>query len=67
MDTNAFAEKVHADGKTVRKFLRATTPKDEQPGRGHRWELPNRKRDLQKLTIRYEKWAELHTRHSTGK
>lgn len=64
MNTNEFAEKVHADQKVVRKFLREVTPRDSHPGRGHRWELPTTKRDLNKLTAQFEKWQGAHTRQS---
>jgi hypothetical protein len=36
-----FALIVESDGRTVRKFLRSTTPKADQPGKGNRWEVRN--------------------------
>lgn len=52
-----FATEVGTDGRTVRKFLRSITPKDEQPGKGSRWALPGTKRDLDKLTKRFNEWT----------
>jgi len=57
-----FAEQVHADPKTVRKFLRSLTPKEQQPGRGHRWELPGGKRDVNRLNKQWTEWSAAHTR-----
>lgn len=36
-----FAAAVGSDGRTVRKFLRSVTPREEQPGKGHRWSVRN--------------------------
>ncbi len=54
----AFAELVSSDGRTVRKFLRSITPKDEQPGKGSRWALPGTKRDITKLQKQFNTWTE---------
>lgn len=62
MNANQFAAKVHDDGKRVRKFLRDTTPKEMQPGRGHKWELPDSGREVTQLKRRYARWAKSHTR-----
>jgi hypothetical protein len=51
-----FAATVSSDGKTVRKFLRSITPKDEQPGKGSRWALPASKREVTALTKRFRTW-----------
>lgn len=53
-----FAEVVKSDGRTVRKFLRSITPKDEQPGKGARWSLPGTKRDVEKLQKQFREWSE---------
>lgn len=53
-----FAEMVDSDGRTVRKFLRSITPKDEQPGKGSRWSLPATKREVTKLQKQFTEWAE---------
>ena len=52
-----FAETVKSDGRTVRKFLRSITPKDEQPGKGSRWELPGTKREMGKLQKQFADWT----------
>lgn len=51
-----FALEVESDGKTVRKFLRSITPKDEQPGKGSRWSLPGTAREVQKLKKQFSEW-----------
>jgi hypothetical protein len=56
------AEELETDPRTVRKFLRSLTPKEKQPGRGHRWEIPANKRSLTRLSKQFEAWAALHTR-----
>jgi len=52
------------DGKTFRKFLRSITPKDEQPGKGGRWALPDNKREIAKLGKQFKTWhaAEMKAR-----
>lgn len=52
-----FAATVGSDGRTVRKFLRDITPKEDQPGKGSRWALPGTKRDVSKLTKQFRDWA----------
>lgn len=61
-----FAEQVGSDPKTVRKFLRSMTPRDAQPGRGHRWELPAGKRNTTRLTKQFKEWSAEHTRAKTA-
>lgn len=51
-----FAVTVDSDGRTVRKFLRSITPRDEQPGKGSRWELDGTKRSVASLTKQFRKW-----------
>lgn len=51
-----FATTVDSDGRTVRKFLRSITPKDEQPGKGSRWTLPGTKREVTKLQKQFAEW-----------
>ena len=51
-----FAATVASDGRTVRKFLRSITPKDEQPGKGSRWSLPGTKREVAKLQKQFHDW-----------
>ncbi len=52
-----FAVEVDSDGRTVRKFLRSITPKDEQPGKGSRWSLPGTKREVTKLQKQFREWS----------
>jgi hypothetical protein len=52
-----FAVEVDSDGRTVRKFLRSITPKDEQPGKGSRWALPATKREVTKLQKQFKEWS----------
>lgn len=52
-----FAVEVGSDGRTVRKFLRSITPKDEQPGKGSRWSLPGDKRSVNKLSRQFSEWT----------
>ena len=51
-----FASELGTDGRTVRKFLRSITPKDEQPGKGSRWQLDGTKRGVTQLTKRFNDW-----------
>ena len=57
MTPTEFAATVDSDGRTVRKFLRSITPKDEQPGKGSRWALPAAKRDIARLTKQFGEWT----------
>jgi hypothetical protein len=52
-----FAVEVDSDGRTVRKFLRSVTPKDEQPGKGSRWALPGTKRDITRMKKQFAEWT----------
>lgn len=52
-----FAVEVDSDGRTVRKFLRATMPKDEHPGKGARWSLPGTAREVTKLKKQFAEWS----------
>lgn len=52
----AFAETVGSTGREVRKFLRSITPKESQPGKGSRWELPTGKREVAKLEKQFSGW-----------
>lgn len=57
MNTTSFASELNTDARTARKFLRDITPKDEQPGKGSRWDLPEGKRDLNKLRKQFADWT----------
>ena len=50
------AEKLNTDARTARKFLRAITPKDAQPGKGSRWGVPLK--DMRSLTSKFNTWSE---------
>lgn len=39
---NELATDLNSTPREVRKFLRAVTPADEQPGKGHRWQIEKR-------------------------
>ena len=52
-----FATEVGTDGRTVRKFLRATTPKENHPGKGARWSLPGTAREVTKLKKQFAEWS----------
>lgn len=56
MTPTEFAQTVESDGRTVRKFLRSITPRDEQPGKGSRWELKGDARSVGSLTKQFRKW-----------
>lgn len=56
MTPTQFAETVNSDGKTVRKFLRSITPREDQPGKGSRWELPGTKREVTRLQKQFRDW-----------
>ena len=57
MTPTEFAATVDSDGKTVRKFLRSITPKEDQPGKGSRWALPATKREVTKLQKQFIEWS----------
>lgn len=52
-----FAELVESDGRTVRKFLRSITPREDQPGKGSRWQLDGTKRSVNKLQKQFAEWT----------
>lgn len=51
-----FASHVGSDSRTVRKFLRSITPREEQPGKGARWSLDGSKRSLSTMKKNFDKW-----------
>lgn len=55
--TAEFAAELGTDTRTVRKFLRAITPKDEQPGKGSRWVLEGNKRSLAQMKKNFDRWT----------
>jgi DeoR/GlpR family transcriptional regulator of sugar metabolism len=50
------AEKFETDGRTVRKFLRSITPRDEQPGKGGRWSIDGTAKSVNKLQRQFNDW-----------
>lgn len=56
------AKTLESDPKTVRKFLRSMTEKEQQPGRGNRWNIPAGKRDMNRLQKQFNEWKAAHTR-----
>lgn len=57
MTTNEFATELGTDSRTLRKFLRSTTPKDEQPGKGSRWVLEANANQLRKAKKDFGAWS----------
>ena len=57
MTPTEFAATVDSDGRTVRKFLRSITAKENQPGKGSRWELDGSKRSVTKLQKQFAEWS----------
>lgn len=55
--TAEFAAELGTDTRTVRKFLRSITPKDEQPGKGSRWALEGNKRSLTAMRKQFAAWT----------
>jgi hypothetical protein len=51
-----FAVEVGSTGREVRKFLRSITPRDEQPGKGSRWQLAGTKPAVTKLSKQFAEW-----------
>jgi hypothetical protein len=57
MTTNEFATELDTTPRTLRKFLRSITPKDEQPGKGSRWVLPANATELRKAKKQFSDWS----------
>ena len=54
--TQEFASELGTDTRTARKFLRSITPKEEQPGKGARWEIDGTKRSLNTMKKNFNEW-----------
>jgi hypothetical protein len=52
------ATELGTDPRTLRKFLRATTPKDAQPGKGARYSLKGDARSLASMKKKFIAWTE---------
>lgn len=54
IDIATLAIELDTDARNTRKFLRAITPKDAQPGKGSRWAIE--KRDIRSLRSKFTKF-----------
>jgi hypothetical protein len=50
------AQEFETDPRTLRKFLRDTLPKDEQPGKGSRYAIEGKQ--VRSLRSKFNKWTE---------
>lgn len=50
------ARELGTDARTLRKFLREVTPKDDQPGQGGRWTFT--KGEVTKIKKKFDKWGD---------
>lgn len=57
--TRQFADAIGTDPKTLRKFLRDSTPRDSHPGKGGRWSLPADKRSIAKSRKDFLAWQKI--------
>jgi len=57
------AQELEANPRIVRKFLRSITPKDEQPGKGGRWQIE--KRDVRSLKKKFSDFQAEHMRSAS--
>lgn len=55
--TAEFAAELDTDTRTVRKFLRSITPKEDQPGKGARWVLEGNKRSINQMRKQFAEWT----------
>jgi hypothetical protein len=56
MTTKDFAAAIGTDPKTLRKYLRDSTAKADQPGKGGRWVLPGTKAHIAATRKSFAKW-----------
>lgn len=57
MTPQELAIELSTDARTTRKFLRAITPRDAQPGKGSRWAVPANAAALKVLNRRFAEWG----------
>lgn len=50
------AEHLDATPRYTRKFLRAITPREDQPGKGGRWAIDGSKKELSQLTKKFKEF-----------
>ena len=60
LNVKDLADKLDTTPRTARKFLRAVTEKDDQPGKGGRWQIAGK--DVRGLTAKFKTWQDEHTR-----
>jgi hypothetical protein len=58
------AQELETNTRTTRKFLRSITPKDEQPGKGGRWQIE--KREVRSLKKKFQDFEKEHMRPTDG-
>lgn len=58
LTTKELATELSTDSRTLRKYLRSITPRDEQPGKGSRWVLPGTKTAISKHRKDFAAWQE---------
>lgn len=59
------ATELNTDARTVRKFLRSITPRDEQPGKGARWEIE--RKSVRSLRTKFAKFEEAQAARKASK
>lgn len=64
IDVKDLAAQLETSPRTVRKFLRAVTPQEDQPGKGGRWQIE--KRDIRSLKKKFEDFQVEHMRQQTN-
>lgn len=52
------AAELGTDARTARKFLRAITPREEQPGKGARWAIKGTKTNIATMQKKFRKFQE---------
>lgn len=60
LNITELSEQLDTTPRTARKFLRAVTDKEDQPGKGGRWQIE--KRDVRGLVKKFQTWQDEHTR-----
>lgn len=60
IDVKTLSEELDTTPRIARKFLRATTPSEKQPGKGGRWQIE--KREVRGLKKKFEQFQHEHMR-----
>src|SRR4051812_44851221 len=66
MSAKEMARELGTDARTFRKFMRSTTPKDEQPGQGKRWQFKGTKKEIDALKKKFSTWNTPRVAESEG-